>query len=825
MTALNDRKLVLLIRYVPSLIVAVFAALAAVAFVHDSNIKAKQSIDSLSNNLMTHQKEVIELQVDRIYKNVEFSQSQTTEELKQQAKQRVNEAHQIATHIYQKNPDKSKAEITKMISDALEPIRFYNGRGYFFIFQMDGVNVMHALKPYLKGKSAWNSMDIKGTYILREHIKRIEQNGGEAFYRWWYQKPDYPVTQEFEKIGFGQAFTPYNWFIGTGEYVADVEKDVKSDLLRWISTYQKNQEEKVFIFDQHGEILVHEDSVLIGQNISTVSPYGNEFEQLMGSLAEGGGDFMVTSDSNDQQVTFLRKYGPWDWYIGSSFSVSEFQTYLDEQRRTLEENNATHLLKLMTISLIATILMIILSYLVTQLIVRRFDKFQKRISEDFGRLEQTKDQLQYMAMHDPLTGLSNRASLLETIRCGIEVSQRNDQNLAVAFLDLDDFKKVNDLYGHSVGDKLLECLSRKFESILEEGDSVSRFGGDEFIFCFPCLEDQAHAGRKLNRLSEVFRESLIIDGRKLTTEASVGVSMYPLDSDDPETLITNADIVLYRTKMSNKGSTLFFDEQLTEQIKQEYRIEEALRQARSRNELQVFYQPQLDASKEQLVSVEALIRWNSESLGPVAPDNFIPLAERTGMINDIGMFVIKRACQDILTLSPNGRDALKLSINISPRQLLQETFAQELVDAIDEIGIDVSRLTLEVTESMPISDLVKITPVLQELKLLGFSISLDDFGTGYSSLSHLNALPIDELKIDRSFVSKMSENAQSNALVKAIMAIGDSYQLTVVAEGVETKEQQLMLKNYGCDLLQGYYYSKPISIQELHSWSAGQEQA
>ena len=535
--------------------------------------------------------------------------------------------------------------------------------------------------------------------------------------------------------------------------------------------------------------------------------------------------FLSPTDSNDQKVSFLRKYSQWDWYIGSSFSVSEFQTYLDQQRRTLEESNSTHLMRLIIFSLLTTALMIILSYQVSLIIVRRFDKFQRRIKADFGRLEETKDQLQYMAMHDPLTGLSNRAALLETIRCGIEHSKRHEHSLAVVFLDLDDFKKVNDLYGHSVGDKLLESLSRKFESILEKGDSVSRFGGDEFIFCFPNITNQQHVQDKVARLSDVFNESFLIDGCILNTDASVGVSMYPTDSDDPETLITNADIVLYRTKTSNKGSTLFFEQKITEQIKHEYRIEDALRQALRRSEFSVLYQPQICTSNEHMISVEALVRWKSLTLGNVTPDEFIPLAERTGLINDIGMFVIKRACEDVLKLSPNGSDALKLSLNISPKQLLNETFVEEVSLAVTRTGIDVSRLTLEVTESMPIRDLVKVTPVLQQLKNLGYGISLDDFGTGYSSLSHLNELPINELKIDRSFISSMSENARCNALVKAILAIGTSYQLTVVAEGVETKEQQLMLKKYGCDLIQGYYYSKPISIQALGQWVAEEEQA
>lgn len=828
LASLNDRKLVLLIRYVPTLIVALFATVIMLVFISDSKEKARLSVESLRSNMLDHQKQVIFEQVEQVYNRVVYRQAQTVSELKSQAKQRVDEAHQIAVSIFQNNPNKNKSEIKKMISDALKPIRFYNNRGYFFIFQMDGINVMHALKPQIEGNSAWNAVDIKGTYILREHIKLIQQNDGEAFYRWWYQKPGFPATQEFEKIGFGKAFEPYDWFIGTGEYVADVEGDVKSALITSIADYQSNQEEKVFIFDADGVILVHENSDLVGKNVYQLDGQLAKAWQKLTRRDFAQGDFIeppIEQVSANSKIAYLRQFNPWGWYIGASFPINEVNRYIEKQQEILEDSHNQQLINLVLISLASTLLMVGLSFVASHIIVKRFGKFQQRITDDFERLEESKNQMQYMALHDPLTGLSNRSALIEQIETGIEQSKDSQKKLAVIFLDLDDFKKVNDLYGHSVGDKLLECLSRKFESLLEPQDSVARFGGDEFIFCFPALDDKQHAIAKTSAVKSVFDEPLIIDGRLLTADCSIGVSMYPCDSDSAETLITNADMVLYRSKQNKKGSILFFDHEINQQIKDEYQIEQQLKHALRRQELSVVYQPQICTARGETVGVEALVRWNSKKHGFVPPDVFIPLAEENGMINEIGLFVFRKACEDICHLPGNGGEGLNVSINVSPKQLLLDGFVESLLAITEEVGITTKRIMLEVTESIFIHDLERVTPIIARLQSHGFSISLDDFGTGYSCLSHLNQFTIDELKIDKSFIANLTDNAQSNALIKAILAIGETYQIKVVAEGVETKEQHMMLSSYGCNCVQGYYFSKPIPVEALNVWLQEREQA
>lgn len=787
-------------------------------FIGDSKEKARHSIEALRSNMLEHQKDAIFDHVDQVMQQVEYRHTQTVSELEKQAQQRVSEAHQIASSIYQNNQDKSKAEITAMISDALKPIRFFNGRGYFFIFQMDGVNVMHALKPHIEGSSGWNTVDIKGTFILRDHIKLIEKNGGEAFYRWWYQKPGFPASQEFEKIGYGQAFTPYNWFIGTGEYVADVEQDIKAELIALLADFQAFQEDKVFIFNKQGDILVHQDPDLVGQNVYQLD---TDLAQAWRGLDQRDftqGAFVESVDSQTLAVTnigYLKEFEPWDWYVGATFPIAQVNAYIADQQAALADKQQQHLVRLIAFSIASALLMIGVSFLASHIIVKRFDKFQRRIKDDFERLESTNNQMQYMALHDPLTGLSNRSALLDQIGLGIAQSKANQQGLAVVFLDLDDFKKVNDLYGHSLGDKLLKSLSRKFKAVLGTNDTVARFGGDEFVFCFPNLRDRQHTLHKIMAVKKLFEESLIIDDKLLTTDCSIGVSMYPYDSDDPETLISNADMVLYRSKLDKKGSVLFFDSQINDQIKQEYHIEQELKHALGRGELSVVYQPQICTEKSKVVGVEALVRWNSASLGFIPPDRFIPLAEKSGLIYDIGLFVYRRACEDIFHL---GSKDLHVSINVSPKQLIQDGFIDDIIAISGDVGIETERVILEVTENMFIHDPERVTPLIESLQGYGFGISLDDFGTGYSSLSHLNQFSIDELKIDKSFIAHITDNANSNALVKAILAIGKAYNIKVVAEGIETIEQYQMLSSYGCKCVQGYYLSKPLPIDVLAKW-------
>lgn len=497
------------------------------------------------------------------------------------------------------------------------------------------------------------------------------------------------------------------------------------------------------------------------------------------------------------------------------FYESETESYLTKHEQVVKEQNQNQLFNLLGISFLVTIFFTISSLLMAKYLAGSFKQYKDRISRDFKELNKVKLQLQHQALHDSLTKLPNRVLLDNQIAEGINLSNSKNRSLAVMFVDLDDFKKINDLHGHSIGDNLLKALGKEFNKVLNINESVARFGGDEFIFCFPDLIDIEEAKQKVREIQSIFKQEFIIKGKSIKSSCSIGVAMYPDDAEKPEDLISKADIVLYKSKSLQKGRYLFFNETINKQVKRDFLIESELRSALKKNELVVFYQPQISVKTGEIFGVEALLRWNNNILGSVSPDEFIPMAEDIGIISEIGTFVIRQALKDIKQFNINHNYDLQLSINISPKQLLELKYAEETINIIEEAEFNPKQITLEVTENVFISDLNKVAPILQRLNNVGINLSLDDFGTGYSSLSYLGNIPMNEIKIDRSFIDKILVNEQSKSLVKTIIAISRFYNLTVVAEGVENKEQLEKLIEYDCDLIQGYYFDRALSLNEL----------
>jgi diguanylate cyclase (GGDEF)-like protein len=524
---------------------------------------------------------------------------------------------------------------------------------------------------------------------------------------------------------------------------------------------------------------------------------------------------MPSTGQPDEKISFIRSFPEWGWIIGTGFYKAETENYLAKREHNIAQQNQSQLVNLLGLSLVTTLFFVALSLLLTQYLTRRFSLYENKITHDFEELNTVKMQLQHQALHDSLTQLPNRILLNEQISAGIELSKASNKNLAVMFVDLDDFKKINDLHGHSIGDKLLEVLGKEFSQIVKGHDSVARFGGDEFIFCFPLITDLKDAQEKVTSIQQIFNKEFIIKGKSIFSSCSIGVAMYPDDSDITEDLISKADIVLYKSKSIEKGCSLFFNDVINKQVKRDFLIEAELRIALSENELSVFYQPQICVETGKIQGVEALVRWSNKILGNVSPTEFIKLAEDIGIISDIGHFVINKALKDIKQFNDTHTYDLQLSINISPKELMDTNFVDRTLNSINEIAFNPHLVTLEVTENVLISDLNKVTPILKQLRDHGIKFSLDDFGTGYSSLSYLGNLPMNEIKIDRSFIEKLLVNKQSESLVKTIIAIGQFYNLSVVAEGVETKEQYERLALFNCDLIQGYYFDKPLALSNL----------
>lgn len=429
--------------------------------------------------------------------------------------------------------------------------------------------------------------------------------------------------------------------------------------------------------------------------------------------------------------------------------------------------------------------------------------------------QKREEQLLIQAHHDQLTGLPNRILLDDRLQQAIEHSQRTQLPTWVVFLDLDRFKYINDSMGHQLGDQVLIEVAKRLQKATRDTDTVARFGGDEFIIVLQEHANEALVMGALQRIITSIAQPLIINQLELNITCSVGVAVYPNDGETVGTLIQHADIAMYRAKELGKNNFQFFTEALNKKVADRIYMENLLRHALAKNELVLHYQPKVNLQTMQVVGMEALIRWQSKELGFVSPDKFIHLAEETGLILSIGEWVIKTACAQAVAWQKAGYDQLLMSVNLSVRQFGQVKLFESIKNILTGTGLEAQYLELELTESMVMSELTTSLKILREIKALGIKISVDDFGTGYSSLSYLKQLPLDTLKIDKSFTDDIVHHTDRAPIVQTIISLAKNLNLKIVAEGVESQEQVRYLQAHGCDEMQGYLFSRPKPATDI----------
>lgn len=430
--------------------------------------------------------------------------------------------------------------------------------------------------------------------------------------------------------------------------------------------------------------------------------------------------------------------------------------------------------------------------------------------QDITERKQYQEQLEHQASHDQLTGLPNRNLLNDRLQQSIHTAQRYSYYAAVAFIDLDNFKYINDSLGHLVGDKLLIEVSTRLKSCLRTSDTVARYGGDEFVLLLNNHYSIGTIVKVLERVLDEIGMPLQIADQELFITCSIGVSLFPSDGDDAQSLLRNADAAMYLAKEKGRNNFQFYTKGLNVIATERVMIEAALRRALERDELRVHFQPKVDRSGK-LVGAEALLRWQSVELGWVPPDRFIGIAEDTGLIEPITTFVLLTACQQAVDWGSAGFDHLTIAVNLSARSFTQDNLPQLIQDVLRESGLEPARLELELTESAIIENPERCIATLHALKKLGVQLAIDDFGTGYSSLSYLQRFPVDVLKIDRSFVNNLGPTTDESHIAKLVVLLGHSLHLRVVAEGVETDIQRSYLDAWGCDEFQGYLFARPMS--------------
>ncbi len=445
--------------------------------------------------------------------------------------------------------------------------------------------------------------------------------------------------------------------------------------------------------------------------------------------------------------------------------------------------------------------------------VERININNDKLERQYSQLEKRQRELEYLANYDVLTGLANRKLVQELLKNYLEKSSRDNSELVLLFMDLDDFKNVNDTLGHEVGDKLIVAVSNRLKMIVRKADVLARLGGDEFLIVLPDLESLEAVMAILARIKESFNKSFSLDEYEVSSSFSIGLATASNANYNPETLLRNADLAMYQAKRQGKGQYVFFEHALHLKVIRAQEIAMSIKGGLKNNELYLVYQPKVNG-KGRIVGLEALVRWEHPNLGPLSPVEFIEAAERAGLVSHITEFVLKTAISDILTLKSMHNLSLSISINLSAHDVKDNLIRELIRSELTKSALN-NNIEFEITETAYLEDFIDVETFMSELQSIGCSVALDDFGTGYSSLSYLTKLSIQTLKVDRQFIVNMEKSNKDMAVVQTIILLAKSLGLVVCAEGVETKEQFDMLERISCDIYQGYYFYKPKKLTEL----------
>ena len=436
-------------------------------------------------------------------------------------------------------------------------------------------------------------------------------------------------------------------------------------------------------------------------------------------------------------------------------------------------------------------------------------------AQDITLRKQAQIALHHQAYHDALTGLPNRILFNDRLEQGMQKAKRNHTILALLFLDLDQFKEINDSLGHNIGDKVLKIVAQRFIKIIREEDSIARLGGDEFTVLVQDLKIGEDASLIAQKILEVLSKAILVDEHELYVSCSIGISLYPNDGTSSQDLLKYADAAMYKAKEEGRNNFQFYLSEMTKLAFEKVVIESSLRAALANEDFMVYYQPQVNGRTDKLIGMEALVRWNHAVMGIVSPDKFIPIAESSGLIVDLDRFVMKTAMTQIAQWYKDGLNPGVLALNLAVKQLQKKDFIPMFEKMMQETGCRSQWIELEVTEGQIMTNPQEGIKILNKISNIGIELAVDDFGTGYSSLAYLKKLPIDKLKIDKSFVNDLPYDEEDVGIAKAVIALSKSLNLKVIAEGVETQKQKEFLVQNGCENIQGYFYAKPMSANEM----------
>lgn len=782
----------------------------------------KENIFQANSETIKKNKIIAQERVENITNFIAANEKILKKKSKDEVRSLTNFAMKIIESTYKENKNLSKSEILKKIKTRLRDIRFFdNLSGYFFIYDLNGKCLLLPPNASLENTNLFTLKDAKGKFTIQSLIN-ISKEKGEGFDTWWWYKPNEKVMKQ--KIGFVKAFKPLNIFIGTAIYEEDIMDSIKREMQQLLINTRYGESGYIFAYDYSGKTISHIIKDYIDVNRwDTLVEGGYQIAHLIrGAKFIPEGFFMSKSEypnkadnTTNNKISFVKDIPELGWVMGISTYDDYISKEIDQNSAVLEARLSHAISKIIYFTLAVLLLILLTTLLVSSKLKKVLKTYQQTLIAKNKQTTEQKQQIIHQLEHDHLTNLPNRILLEDRLKQAINHAKREKKTVAVLFIDIDNFKTINDSLGHDSGDELLRNIAKRLQNSIRLSDTAARLGGDEFIVLIDGYETMHDVTTVVEKIRKEIKKEMLLGDKSLHITASIGISIFPSDGKESKTLLKNADIAMYKAKENGRDQYRFFTSKIDKELQQKIEIEQALHVAIENREFVLHYQPIVDMNNGKIVGVEALVRWQHPTRGLIFPDEFIPIAEESRLIIYMGHWIIDEAIEQMSKWKAKGYKLEKMSINIAGRQLEDQRLIQHIKNALQKNSCRPEWIEVEVIERFIMKNTKKTISILQALRAMNIDIALDDFGTGYSSLAYLKQLPITKLKIDRAFVKNILTSFEDRAIAKAIIALGLGLDIKVLAEGVEKQEEKEFFEANGCHLIQGYLYSKPLPLHEV----------
>lgn len=782
--------------------------------VHEQEQRRQQQLDAYHRQVTQD--------VDGLHDFLVYYLARTETLLMDTAREQADAAWATAMSLYRaaqgKLPDE---QIQTLIVESLRDIRFFQGRGYVFIDSLDGQCILLPTAPELEGTSLWDNRDDTGFYIMRGLVDAVRNPEGYGFVRYRWYGPDQP-DEMAEKIAYARHFEPYDWLIGTGDYVYQIEADLKQMALNRIGQLALPAEGYIAVLDERGRLLTE---ITSPADVGILpdrrgDPHHQQVMRALLDKAHSGGGFLEYAwyrpghEGLHDKLSLVRWVPETRWLIVAGGYLDALA--LDQPPEGWWPGFLQSLPRLLTPLLLIGLFTLLAALCYANWLARLLHHYQQHIDGQQTRLQQ-------LAEQDTLTDLPNRWLLGQKLAAAMDRALVVDTRLALLVIDIDRFKNINDSLGHSLGDRVLQVMGQRLAGVLGSGMTLARMGGDEFVLLVEQTKGRESLQQLAEQLLETIRHPVQIEYHQLVVSASIGIALYPDHGANQEVLFRHADTAMYQAKASGRNRWCFYTRKMGELVVGRLQLENDLRQAiQLEEQLFLVYQPQWNLHSGRMTGCEVLVRWLHPRKGLIPPMDFVPLAEESGLIQPLGNWILRTALAQARVWRDQGLPGFTVAVNLSTAQL-HANLPKQVNSLLRSYDLPPSVLELEVTETLLMTAAQEATAVLGELKKAGIRIALDDFGTGYSSLSYLSRLPLDVLKIDKSFVDGLPDRQDDVAITRLIIRMAAQLGIVTLAEGVENQEQLDFLRDAGCDLMQGYLKARPLSPEAVTALVSGLE--